>query len=266
MTSIHDYHKLTINANEASNGTKKVITRHSKQLEVTIPAGVRTGSLVKLSGALQITDGFYGDILIQIKVRSQHRGVSSVIAIASLSVIIICAVVIGYFTTNSRSTTSQIVAPPESSSDFITVFHNTQPYIEPIYTGQSLHLVNDNSASNPTWQQLMNFLVSDKTDQNQYIFESYVCTDYAEEVHNNAEAAGIKAAFVAVFFKGDEIGHTLNAFETTDYGLVYIDCTEFDTQIYIQEGAEYQSFFLFDNSEYYEFESLGIIEKVIIYW
>jgi len=44
-------------------------------------------------------------------------------------------------------------------------------------------------------------------------------------VHNNAEAAGIRAASVSVDFEGDEEGHALNVFETIDKGLVYIDCT-----------------------------------------
>jgi hypothetical protein len=44
-------------------------------------------------------------------------------------------------------------------------------------------------------------------------------------VHNNAEAAGIRAASVSVDFEGDEVGHACNAFDTIDKGLVYIDCT-----------------------------------------
>lgn len=71
MANITVKRKITISPSEAANGTKKLLTRRGKHIEVTIPAGVKTGTLVKLSGGLQITDGFYGDILIQIKVRGR---------------------------------------------------------------------------------------------------------------------------------------------------------------------------------------------------
>jgi len=44
-------------------------------------------------------------------------------------------------------------------------------------------------------------------------------------VHNNAEAAGIRAALVNINFDESDKGHALNAFDTIDMGLIYIDCT-----------------------------------------
>ena len=41
-----------------------------------------------------------------------------------------------------------------------------------------------------------------------------------------AEAAGIRAAEVQVTLVGENVGHALNAFLTTDKGLVYVDDTE----------------------------------------
>ena len=80
-----------------------------------------------------------------------------------------------------------------------------------------------------------------------------ICT-----LHNNAEANGIKSAFVAVLFSDTGTGHTLNAFNTTDKELVYVDCTgitgeeslrkwwyresyatELDKIAYLQKGKEY---------------------------
>jgi hypothetical protein len=49
--------------------------------------------------------------------------------------------------------------------------------------------------------------------------------DFAEMLHNNAEQAGIRAAFVGINFAGKKIGHAINAFQTTDMGLVHVDCT-----------------------------------------
>jgi len=62
-------YELTINEKQALQGTKKRLTRKGKKLEVRIPPGVRSGSVVKLTNARQITDGQPGDILIQIKVK-----------------------------------------------------------------------------------------------------------------------------------------------------------------------------------------------------
>jgi thioredoxin 1 len=61
-------YEMTITAEEARLGTKKILSRQGKKLEVNIPAGVKTGSKVKLTNALQVTDGHPGDILIQVKV------------------------------------------------------------------------------------------------------------------------------------------------------------------------------------------------------
>lgn len=96
--------------------------------------------------------------------------------------------------------------------------------------GNYIELVNNPDARNPSWAELKAFLLKDKTDSRRYDLASFVCADFAEMIHNNAEEAGIRAAYVSLQlgpctyypFGG---GHTLNAFETTDRGLVYIDCT-----------------------------------------
>jgi hypothetical protein len=115
-------------------------------------------------------------------------------------------------------------------------------------------LINNKNAKNPTYSQLLNFLRSDITDMYKYQLggtiriyygspESNVnlellkeiilgtkqpkppriCGDFAEMLHNNAERAGIRCAYVSIFVGG--LGHALNAFSTTDRGLVYIDDT-----------------------------------------
>jgi len=67
FTAVH--YEMTITAEEARLGTKKILSRQGKKLEVSVPAGVKTGSTVKLTNALQVTDGHTGDILIQVKVK-----------------------------------------------------------------------------------------------------------------------------------------------------------------------------------------------------
>ena len=96
-------------------------------------------------------------------------------------------------------------------------------------SGEPVELINNPDATNPTFAELVAFLQRDQTDKYSYILgppkNAYICTDFAETVHNNAEAAGIRAAWVGIDIEGEAEGHALNAFETTDLGLVYIDCT-----------------------------------------
>lgn len=90
--------------------------------------------------------------------------------------------------------------------------------------GQPLMLSENSQAQDPTWGQLRDFVLDDDTDCHPYVAGSFVCTDFAAMLHDRAEAAGIRAAYVSVDFLGQP-GHALNAFRTTDRGLVHIDCT-----------------------------------------
>lgn len=64
-------YEIVISDEEARLGTRKILLRQGKRLEVNIPPGVKTGSIVKLTDALQLTDGHSGDILISIEVRGK---------------------------------------------------------------------------------------------------------------------------------------------------------------------------------------------------
>jgi hypothetical protein len=176
------------------------------------------------------------------------------------------------------------------SEDFFNpnITEQTLPYSKA--SGSQVCLANYKNATNPTWDELIAFLQRDDTDEHPYNFSSFVCADFAEMLHNNAESSGIKAAWVAVDFEltpyplytpslptlypfynatdnknpGYSIsilgeGHALNAFNTTDKGLVYVDCTkgfstpiiaeltdseeieecEHDKIAYVVEGKEY---------------------------
>lgn len=100
-------------------------------------------------------------------------------------------------------------------------------------------LVDNPEAVNPSWDELVSFLASDQTENNEYISDVYDCSEFSRDVHNNAEAAGIRSAVVHTDFVNALFGHALNAFLTTDYGLVYIDCTgPPDTVARVEEGEE----------------------------
>ena len=94
--------------------------------------------------------------------------------------------------------------------------------------GKPIELINNPNATNPTYAMLVAFIVANSVDTNTYFKggpKAYVCSDFAEDVHNDAEAAGIRAAWVSIDLQGEDEGHALNLFETSDRGLVYIDCT-----------------------------------------
>jgi peptidoglycan hydrolase CwlO-like protein len=106
---------------------------------------------------------------------------------------------------------------------------------------RDVRLVDNSAAEDPTWEELKAFLKEDKTENNRYIRNEYDCSEFSRDVHNNAEAAGIRAAEVQVQWESDRYGHALNAFLTKDYGLVYIDCTGGpDTTARVVKGKKYR--------------------------
>ena len=80
----------------------------------------------------------------------------------------------------------------------------------------------------PTYKQMVSFLRWDKTDRNKYDEDSYVCSHFARDVCNNAEAEGLRCAFVNLRFP--EGGHSIIAFDTIDKGLVYFE-PQFDDEV-----------------------------------
>lgn len=84
----------------------------------------------------------------------------------------------------------------------------------------------------------------------------YTCGYYAEEVHNDAEALGIRAS-IAILKMQDGVFHAVNAFETTDKGLIYVDGSYYSDRLFeaLVVGQEYEVFGMFH-----------IIEEIVIFW
>jgi len=110
-------------------------------------------------------------------------------------------------------------------------------------------LIDNPTATNPTWSQLIAFISQDQTEKHTYTLGVYDCSQFSRDVHNNAEAAGIRVAEIQVEFGNENVGHALNAFLTTDYGLVYVDCTETDTIARVKAGKEYRAVDLYTISK-----------------
>lgn len=147
--------------------------------------------------------------------------------------------------------------------------------------GSPVILVDNPNAKDPSWDQLVNFLRQDNTDRHPYILGSYVCADFAETLHNNAENAGIRAAWVGLQMGSSPYyptgaGHACNAFQTTDRGLVYIDDTNFlgngpgnaDKIVDVKVGADYIPRLLFPEPGWMPVaDSMGEVLKIeVVQW
>ncbi|MFC1932454.1 hypothetical protein ACFLXU_02330 [Chloroflexota bacterium] len=89
---------------------------------------------------------------------------------------------------------------------------------------------------NPTHGELREFLIHDDTDSKSYISGEYVCFDFAAELNNQAEASGIRAAYVRI--RSKEWGHAVVAFETVDRGIIFIE-PQSDREIRLVIGEPY---------------------------
>jgi 5-formaminoimidazole-4-carboxamide-1-beta-D-ribofuranosyl 5'-monophosphate synthetase len=72
-----------------------------------------------------------------------------------------------------------------------------------------------------TYEQTVTFIREDRTDKNEYVEDTYVCSHFARDVCNNAEEEGFRCAFVEIRYSDG--GHAIIAFDTIDEGLVYFD-------------------------------------------
>ncbi|MCX6006867.1 MAG: hypothetical protein NTZ34_06360, partial [Chloroflexi bacterium] len=100
------------------------------------------------------------------------------------------------------------------------------------------------------------------TDKQKYVDNIFNCMDYAVMLQNNATKAGWITAFVGISLRDngtDNVsGHAINAFQTIDYGKVYIDCTrsagetayDIDKLVTVDIGKPYEATYIFP-SKYY---------------
>ncbi len=89
----------------------------------------------------------------------------------------------------------------------------------------------------PTFQEVRDFILRDPTSRNKFVPNQYECRHFATEVNNNAEAEGLRCAFVLLCFNRGQ--HAVVAFDTTDRGLVYIE-SQTDAAIHPEVGGKYQ--------------------------
>lgn len=88
----------------------------------------------------------------------------------------------------------------------------------------------------PTYQEVLQFIASDQTDENAYDEESYNCFHFTADVEMNAFEMGYRAGFVYVEFA--ESAHSAVAFNTTDQGLIFIE-PQWDDIVALTIGQSY---------------------------
>ena len=116
----------------------------------------------------------------------------------------------------------------------------SQPWAAHTSTGSAVIAGSSNQTielKNPTFLELRDFILRDPTSRNEFVLNQYECRHFATDVNNNAEAEGLRSAFVLLCY--DRGQHSVVAFDTTDRGLVYIE-PQTDARIYPEVGGKYQ--------------------------
>lgn len=90
---------------------------------------------------------------------------------------------------------------------------------------------------NPTFEEVKDFILKDTTSQNKFVLNKYECRHFATDVNNNADAAGIRCAFVLLCYRNGQ--HAVVGFDTTDRGMIYIE-PQTDAAIQPEVGGKYQ--------------------------
>ena len=160
--------------------------------------------------------------------------------------------IIVYLGTTASTSSEKIMAAYDSGYDlgYVETYEvgyqeaHGEAYEKGYYKGYETGLgINDNGEvgsrveiGNPTYEELIGFLVRDETDSNPFINGEYVCFDFAAELNNNAEASGLRAAYVRI--RSEEWAHAVVAFETVDKGLVFIE-PQSDMEVELVIGRPY---------------------------
>ncbi len=112
----------------------------------------------------------------------------------------------------------------------------TDGYDDGYAQGMQAGLGHGYTLRDPTYKEAVVFLREDKTDRNRYVEDSYTCSHFARDVCNNAEAEGLRCAFVELRFR--EGGHSIIAFDTSDKGVVYFE-PQFDDEVKVIINQSY---------------------------
>jgi hypothetical protein len=89
--------------------------------------------------------------------------------------------------------------------------------------GKKINMKNKNFATDPTYDELIDFLSKNDVSEKEYKRPKYTCGHFAQDLHNAAEKAGIRAGIVVMRQENGKFHHAFNMFDTVDEGFVFID-------------------------------------------
>ena len=124
--------------------------------------------------------------------------------------------------------TVQLISNIEPEEDINKTSHRAETdkvYYVSGSDGHEIWLENNPESEVVSLNELIEFLKEDKTDEILYNDSTFVCSDYAEVIHNNAEKQGIRTAYVTIDFKTRDYGHAINAFYVINKGIMFYDAT-----------------------------------------
>ena len=82
-----------------------------------------------------------------------------------------------------------------------------------------------NCNTNPTYNEILDFLARDQTDLLRYLPGEFLCNDFNTLVHNHAQFEGFNCRLCFLYDLDNITGHTCLAWDSNDYGRIYTDST-----------------------------------------
>jgi hypothetical protein len=141
----------------------------------------------------------------------------------------------------------------QSYDYFVNYEHSVLKINESDYMGfagdSCKYMYNNPEAVDVSYDELINFVENDKTDNLLYVNNLFKCLDFATVLHNNAEEKGIRTGIVLIKWENKSIGHAINCFNTTDKGMIYIDSVGSSEY---QKDVQYDSISCFSGGNYIE--------------
>ncbi len=126
---------------------------------------------------------------------------------------------------------------------------------EELYKGTS-H-TGGNLEPNPTYSEVVSFLESDTTDENEYVSREeehpYVCEDFAATLGRNASDRDMRSGYVRLDFVEENpySAHAIVAFDTVNGGLIFVETQTDEIHQDLNPGDSYWDY---------------TIEEIDIYW
>jgi hypothetical protein len=189
-----------------------------------------------------------------------------------ISLLLIIAIVTLIVDILDRQSTKDVVTSMEMG---FPIYSRETPFTSHISLTGRVFLLDNPKARDVSYQELLDFLREDQTDQLQYVKNEFSCSDFAETLQHNAEKKGIQCAWVYVNLMG-ATDHSINAFQTKDRGLIFVDDSgsnedshpsNMDKTVILEKGRDYcpESLFL-EEGWAKQWGCTGVVEDYRIYW